>query len=305
MDTEVNADGQGTSAEETPDATSMSRDELNALLRGDHGESSQEDNATGGEGGEENSESSDEGAQDDSSNDDDQEGGSEAEDSPEIKALKEELRASNERIEQQSKLLDKFGTEVGILRKTSPEEEKARLDEIREAYLMDPIEGDRLLREYREEQKVAEKKSRDDELASIFEKNRKVVSSSIEDFESDSNIAEIAEIMEADGASKETIDAFKHNPYILDGSTLFALHKRNEALNEVKTLTEQLAERDTKIAELEKKPGEFVDRIANAVKTRPLSGKEGSSSSSNGSQSVPKKVANLSRAELKKLAHGG
>jgi hypothetical protein len=299
----VNADGQDTSAEETPNATSMSREELDAVLYGAPEEDSQAGEAEGEGEGEESEESPDEGAEDDSTDDDQ----GESVDDSQSDDRDDTIAALEARIEQQSKLLDKFGTEVGLLRKTSPEDEKARLDAIREAYLDDPIEGDRLLQEYREEQKTAEKQGRDAELSQIIEKNRSVVTSSIKDFEAnlDSNVSEIAEIMEADGASKETISAFKENPYILDGSTLFALHKRNEVLNKVVSLEEQLAERDTKIAELEKKPGEVLDKIANATNLRTLSGREGSSSSAAGGQKAPTSVAGLSRAELKKVINGG
>ena len=308
MAVEGNDDGQSTSSEETPDVGSMSREELSAVARGEKVEETSEadEKAAGTEGEEKNEEGLDEGAEGDESSEGDghkEEGEEEGNDNAELLAR---IEKQNERLEQQSKLLDKFGTEVGLLRKTSPEEEKARLDEIREAYLEDPIEGDRLLQAYREEQKATETQSRNDELAGIFDSNRSVVTSSVKDFEEnlDSNVSEIAEIMKADGASAETLEAFKENPYVIEGSTLFALHKRNQVAKELVSVKEQLAESEKIIAELKKKPGAVLDSIEKASRTKPLTGKDGSKSSGGAEQST-KPVTNLSRAELKKIANGG
>lgn len=305
MAVEGNDDGQSTSSEETPDVGSLSKEELSALARGEKTEETSEadEETAGDEGGEENEEGLDEGAEGDESSKGDgqeEEGDEEGETVSELKTF---IEKQNERLEQQSKLLDKFGTEVGLLRKTSPEEEKARLDEIREAYLEDPIEGDRLLQAYREEQKATETQSRNDELAEIFERNRSVVATT-ENFDSESNISEIAEIMKTDGASADTLEAFKENPYVIEGSTLFALHKRNEVVKELASVKEQLAESEKTIAELKKKPGEVLSKIEEASRSKTLTGKDGSKSSGGADQTV-KPVVNMSRADVKKLAHGG
>ncbi len=305
MSEENNAGGQDTSVKETP-AVSLTREELKARLSGGGDEVKPDENEEAGEEGEENEEGTEGVEGDESSDGDGQEGeGEESDDNAELLAR---IEKQNERLEQQSKLLDKFGTEVGLLRKTSPEEEKARLDEIREAYLEDPIEGDRLLQEYREEQKATQAQSRDDELAGILESNRSVVTSGIKDFEENlgTNVNEIAEIMKEDGASAKILEAFKENPYVIEGSTLFALHKRNQVAKELASVKEQLAESEKTIAELKKKPGAVLDNIEKASKTKPLTGRDGSKSSGGAEDTSGRPSAQLSRAELKKrLKDGG
>lgn len=301
-ETENTEGGQSTSSEEAADATTLSREALKAVASGEklEAEPKEKEEAAGEEAGEENKEGSDEGEESGESEDE----GSKEDEISSLKTLVTELQG---RTEKQSKLLDKFGTEVGLLRKQTPEDAKAKLAEINDLYLENPVEGHKAMEAYFKEEKAAESQSREEEINGIIEGNRSTVVESIPDFEEniDANVSDIAEILEADGASDETIKAFKENPYVIDGSTLFALHKRNQVVNKLIETEDLLAERDAEIAELKKKPGEVLDKIANATNQNTLTGKGGSSSSAGAEKGGEAKVTQLSRAELKKIANGG
>ena len=293
---EVNADGQDTSAEETPVVNQMSKEELNAFLNGEEAEAEPEAGEASGEEGEEKAEGSDEGAEGDESTDDDGQ-----KDTKEADDASETIKALEERIEQQSKLLDKFGTEVGLLRKKSPEDEKASLEAIRDLYLEDPVEGHKAMMEHFRNEEAAVAQSREAEMTQILDRNRSAVSPFKGEFENETNISEIVELIKEDGASAETIEAFKESPYVMEGSTLFALHKRNEAVKKLTAVEADLVKANETIAELKKKPGEVLDKIADATKIKTLTGKDGSSSSVTTSQDSNKPVTRLTQAELKAI----
>lgn len=303
MSEEVVVDGQDTSAEvEVQDTREMSREQLRELASGGH-ETVSDDVSEESEGEEENTqESSEEGAEDSSP----PEGDDQKEEEPKDNDYEATIASLQERIEQQSKLLDKFGTEVGLLRKQSPEDEKAKLEAIRDLYLDDPVEGHKAMMAHFREQEKIEKQGREEEFKNIIAENRNIITSSIKDFEKnlDGNVSEIAELMKEDGADSTTINAFKENPYVIDGSVLFALHKRNEVVRENKALKDQLAEKEKEVETLKKKPGQVLDSIEKATSIKPLSGRSGSTSAM-GKNNNPVKVTQLSREDLKRIANGG
>lgn len=223
-----------------------------------------------------------------------------------LEAENKELREKYERLlkkaENQDKFFDRVGTEVGLLRKRTPEQEREELEKIRDAYIEDPVEGHRLMQEYQDKQNKAKDLEKEYEANQMIERNRESISKLLPEFKEDS-IEELSKLMAEDGAPEEALRAFKAQPYLMDQATLYNLYKRNDLTREVTTLKEQLEAKEKEIEALKKKPDELLDNIEKASKVKTLT----NSASGNKNTQAPdeKSVHRMSREELKKLAAGG
>lgn len=220
------------------------------------------------------------------------------------------IRAENEKLQNavksQDKLLAKLGTEVGLLRKKTPDEEREELSLIRDAWLEDPEEGARLFSERQKRQEEGEAllkeyqasnatKEKEVQLLQFFNETKEVVSQKIPDFES--SVLGIAKLIDSDGAGKETIEAFKQNPYILGGEMLINLYDRHKLNLEVERLK-------TENEQLKKRPGAILQKMEKVAQTSNVSGKSGGAVSAvPGSENKP--ISSLSREELRKIQTGG
>lgn len=206
-------------------------------------------------------------------------------------------KQQQERIEKQEKLLAKLGTEIGLLRKTSPEEEKERLQKIRDMYLDDPIAAQEELDRYKEEKREQERI----QLESHIERNKTAIESLVPDFSA--TVPEMVEVLTEDGYEREAVEIFQKNPYQTPSDLLYMLHKRVVEKKENQGLKGRITELEGQIAALKKKPDAILERVEQAAR-RPLTGKTGGA--------APKETAipnapphRLSREELEKLANGG
>ena len=150
-----------------------------------------------------------------------------------IKADHATLTTEHEKLKErwanQEKLLQRFGNEVGIMRKMSPEVVQERLQKIRDMYnpdseIFDPVQGNEEIQRLRSDQT---RETQQEEITRTVRKvseTKEAIKQFAPDFET--GIDDMANLVKEDGAGEEYVQAFKANPYLLDHTTLYNMHKR-------------------------------------------------------------------------------
>jgi DNA repair exonuclease SbcCD ATPase subunit len=215
-----------------------------------------------------------------------------------INGLNSEIERLKKRTENQQKFFDRIGTEVGLLRKQLPEEEKKELEAVRDAFSEDPIKGMAAYKEYEAKTKERENLINKVQVNEQSSKVRDNLISLAKDF--DTKIDEIADLLKEDGASVETIRQYKENPYVYGEEINLNLYKRTLSKSELKKIA---LENDTLKKEneaLKKKSGEIFENIEKASNSTPISSKATSPSISD-VNILKKDPWSMSRAELKQV----
>jgi hypothetical protein len=181
----------------------------------------------------------------------------------EYEKIRADLEKERIRRENQDKLLARLGTELGILRKSTPEDEAVKLQEIRDLYWQDPVEGHHALETYRAEQRSKDDALHQQQFIAKIEENKTNVLRWTPDFES--AIDDMAALVEQDGADPQSVSVFKQNPYLLDPTTLYNLNARAKLHRENTDLKTRLEILEKENIELKKKPGDLVSKIEKAV----------------------------------------
>lgn len=225
--------------------------------------------------------------------------------SEDIKALMAENKRLLKKSENQDKFFDRVGTEVGLLRKKTPEEDKVELERIRDLYIDDPVAGHKAMVDFNANQEKAETVGREVEVNRRIETNKTGIESLIPEFEANQSeiVEELAGLMTEDGAPAAAVEAFKEQPFLMDQATLYNLHLRNTAGKESKEKDIEIADLKTQIEELKKRPGELLSNIEKASKNQTLTGKSAGAVPAN-SATVTKPVSKRSNTELDKLING-
>lgn len=220
-----------------------------------------------------------------------------------LDALRTEMAELKKATEAKQRLIDKQANEIGALRKITPEDDKAAIkaaeDEYERRHL---VEGKAAADDYWERFKGerAEKQRQLTEAQSneLIERRKTVVTQYLPEFET--TLDTIAEVMKADGANQETIEAFKQTPYQLDPVALFNLSKRAEITKELLTVKQELEAAKTEIETLKKKPQDLIDRIKSA--TNSVTAKSSGTTAPDIKLDLSSLVPNrLSNAQLKEL----
>ncbi len=288
-------------AVETKPANKMSSEELDTLLNGEP-----EDNSTNiVDKAEEDDPAKKETPAKEEIDSDDEPGEPETLTADDIKALVAENKRLLKKSENQDKYIDRVGTEVGLLRKKTPEEDKVELERIRDIYIDDPIAGQEAYAEYKANQDKAETVGREVEVNRRIETNKTGIESLIPEFEENQSeiVEELAALMTEDGAPATAVAAFKEQPFLMDQATLYNLHLRNAAGKESKGKDARITELETQIEELKKRPGELLSNIEKASKNQTLTGKSAGAVPAN-SATVTKTAQKMSNAELDKILNG-
>lgn len=225
------------------------------------------------------------------------------EDSPEIKELKDQIAALNKKTANQDKFFDRVGTEIGLLRKKTPEEDKKKLEEIRDAYIEDPVEGHRLMEEYREEQGKTTQLQAEYSATQRAKANREALGERLPDIEKTEVINEIADLMVEDGAPPQAVEAFKtleDGPFYMDQATLHNLYQRNVLRKENTGLKDENESLKKQVEELKGKPAKMLKNIERATKTKTMSGKSagGGKKAAEATEKTPNR---MSKEELDKV----
>lgn len=227
--------------------------------------------------------------------------------SEDIKALMAENKRLLKKTENQDKFFDRVGTEVGLLRKKTPEEDKVELERIRDLYIDDPVAGHKAMVDFNASQEKAETVGREVEVNRRIEVNKTGIESLIPDFEINQSeiVEEIAGLMTEDGAPAAAVAAFKEQPFLMDQATLYNLHLRNTIGKESKEKDAKITELETQIEELKKRPGELLNNIEKASKNQTLTGKSaGAVPNSAANISTQKPTGSMTNAELDKILNG-
>lgn len=214
----------------------------------------------------------------------------------EAEAQEEEAAAAeedqhNEKLEKQVKDKEEFiqrqASEIGALRKQILDMQAAMPETPEESlYYSDPAEAVNQVLKQREQAAYIENLNH----AVAVKENELTVKTIVPDI--DDLIDSIADTALKDGATQETVRAFKNRPYNAPPDLVIQLAKRVKAEKEVETLK-------ARIAELEKKPDDVLKKVEAAARTgKTLTAKTGQS----GGGSVSEKSRHmLTDAELDDL----
>lgn len=281
--------------EEIKDPKDMTQEELENFLSGeDPIESESTDEGEEEEGEEKPSEEEEEEGEEE-----DPEGKGETETSPEMQKLLEEIETLKKKTANQDKFFDRMGTEVGLLRKKTPEEDREELEKIRDAYIEDPVEGHRLMQEFNAKQEQSASLQNEYKVNRTAEANREALSPKLPDMEKSEVVNELATMMTEDGAPAQAVEVFKSNPFLMDQATLYNLYQRRSLSKENTDLKTQLEAKEKEIAELKGKPEKMLKNLEKVSKGTQLP--KGSSGGKKAAAKVEKNTTNLTGEELDAL----
>ncbi len=280
---------------EHPDPTDMTEEQLDNFLSGE--ESAELESTDKGEEGEEK-------GGDEKPPEEKQPEGEEGEEkpegdtkpSPEIEKLLTEIEALKKKTANQDKFFDRMGTEVGLLRKKTPEEDLEKIQEIRDAYAEDPVEGHRLMEEYKANQVKSESLQNEYAANRSAETNREALSERLPDMEKAETVNELADMMAEDGAPAQAVEVFKKNPFLMDQATLYNLYQRRSLSKENTDLKTQLEAKEKEISELKGKPEKLLEKLEKASKGKQMP--KGSAGSKKAAAKVETKITNLTGEDL-------
>jgi hypothetical protein len=217
---------------------------------------------------------------------------------PKDEAIATELDKLRRRVEAQEAFISRQATEVGLLRKSTPEEEKQELERIRDLYITDPIAGREAHDEYKARLAQREQERQTLLIQNRYARNAQQTKQWLTDYEQ--NIDDIASVMAEDGADKETVETFKRYPYIYEPLVAVNLVKRSLLTKEVKTLKERVDVLEKENAELKAKPEKLIDKIASATKQTVTGKAAGTAPASSGLTTKP--IWAMSQEELAQLS---
>lgn len=216
---------------------------------------------------------------------------------------KDTLRAENEKLkrraEEQEKILARYGTEIGLLRKKTPEQVQAKLKEIRDIYAEDPIRGNIEWKKFQEEQEIEAQAAKTAQFEETSKRTKETVTQLIPEFET--TLEDMAALVKADGLEDRYVEMFKKNPYMLDHTTLFNLNKRASLHKQVTALSAENEALKKENAELKAKPAALVKKIEQAAQTRTVTGSNGGATGADTKNPAGKNPAQMSAKELAEL----
>jgi uncharacterized phage infection (PIP) family protein YhgE len=196
----------------------------------------------------------------------------------EHETLKGEIEQLKNTLAARERFYNRQATELGLLRKTSPEEEKEAIRQANEKYEQIYVQDGKFAADEFMDNFRAERKQRTEALQKASEIERyeaqtkdtkEKIATFVPDF--DNKIDVIVKLMEEDRAAPENIRIFRENPYIVDPVTLYNMAKRADLKTQVDTLTQENTALKARVEELKKQPGELAQKIADA--TNSLDGK--------------------------------
>lgn len=219
-----------------------------------------------------------------------------------LNILKTELDGYKKKTEHQDKLINRMGTDIGLLRKKTPEEEQAELERIRNVYLEDPVAGHEEYEKFRLKKAEEEKEQRLQDTYRRAEETRTAVNAAIPDFET--VLDDIVGLLSEDNVSPETIKYFKSTPYAYSAETLFNLYKRNELAKQNAALKNEIETLKKEQEELKKRPDKILRNIEDAARTQTITARS-AGAHVNSNEDIPNKpVSRMTREELNKILGG-
>lgn len=213
----------------------------------------------------------------------------------------EEFEKLQRKAEKNDKLLAKLGTELGMYRKVSPEEEVDELQKIRDAYVDDPIKGNQLYEAYKERKAAEYQESQKRQVEELEQNTKEVISKVAPDFKD--RVKEIVEILKSDGYKDNVITSFKENPYLYGADTLFQLYRRVDLQKSFSELQKEVDKLKKENEELRKKPGKLLSDIEKETWKKKVTSKAGDQT--NEDVSLDKPAFLMTKEELAKSLSGG
>ena len=194
-----------------------------------------------------------------------------------IAALEDKIAKLDSVIENQDKFFARMGTEVGLLRKETPEEELAEKQKIRDAYLTDPIEGMRLYNEHEKKEAGKSRAIQEQQEIKIITEVKAGITKKCPGFEK--QIDNMTTLLREDGVPEDRISAFKLNPYLNDIGVLINLYKAAKLRDENRITNESLETLKKENEDFKKRSGEFLAGIEKDTNKTVLTAKSSGASS--------------------------
>jgi hypothetical protein len=181
-----------------------------------------------------------------------------------------ELDEAKKRIEAQDKFNMRLGTEIGLLRKTTPEQELQWISTVKETYDKIYYEQGPFAAKQFHDQAITERRQIDQQQTTLrniesIKGTREKVLAAIPSFES--SIDDLVPVLKDEGFNENFIGAFKQNPYVVDNGELRLLFKAASYRKENVAVKAENEALKAKISELEKQPDQLIQNIQNATKT--------------------------------------
>ena len=201
-------------------------------------------------------------------------------------------------IENTDKFTARQATELGLLRKITPEEEVKRKQAIRDAFLTDPAEGMRLYNEY--EKEIAESKKAEQALQEITITTEVKAEMKKKFPEFEKQIDNMIVLLREDGVPEDRISAFKLNPYLNYTGVLINLYKAAKLRDENKITNESLETLKKENADFKKKSSEFLAGMEKETNRSVMTANSSGTSSRDKEPYLNKPPHLMSREELNK-----
>lgn len=209
-------------------------------------------------------------------------------DDEKVEVSKSELEKLRKQVSEKEKFLQRQANDVGKARKEAEaalaalkkqlpvddESEKSRLTALAVS------DGHAFAEELERIRSLKAEIARNENIvreAQRVEANREVIKSLVPELEA--TIDDVAALVLEDGAPPETVKALRDNPYLLDPTLAYNLHKRASLTKQVAQLSEQLAQLQKENAELKTRPDEVLRKIEKAAAAKPLTGASGGGTS--------------------------
>lgn len=187
------------------------------------------------------------------------------------------------RVAAKEQFIQRQANEIGLLRKQNPQEVREQIQAIESEYdriyaEQGKFAADQFWKgiERQREEAIAEQQTVNN--IKQMKQTRERVLADTPTFES--SIGDIADVLKDDGFKDEFIEQFKQSPYAIEYGELRLLHKAATYRKESVSQKKEIETLKAKIAELEKKPAEIIDKINNATKS--VTGKSSGTSAPNG-----------------------
>ena len=224
-----------------------------------------------------------------------------------FESLEKESKTKDDRIANMQKVLDKLGTEVGLLRRKTPEQIKELKQKARDLILEEKDdEALAILKGIDDEEKSKFedeiKRTEQDAINKAIESNKHAINTLIQDGSFEKSLDDVISVMKEDGTPDDKLNEIKQNPYSIPYQLTYNLFKRANMKKEISSLKSEIEKYKKDIEDLKKKPNELLKNISSASNRINIDGNAGSSNEINNIHDInPRKKG---REELRKELYG-
>ena len=202
------------------------------------------------------------------------------------------------RVASKEQFIQRQANEIGLLRKQNPQEVRDQIQAVEAEYdriyaEQGKFAADQFWKGIERQREAAIEEQRTVQNINHMKQTRERVIADAPTFET--SIGDIADVLKDDGFKDDFIEQFKQSPYSIEYGELRLLHKAANYRKESVSQKQEIETLKAKIAELEKEPGNIIEKINNATKS--VTGKSSGTSSPNG------KVLDITTLNTRRLSY--